>query len=568
MAVEEQVHLQCRFWMHSDEKTVRSRLEAMEGFVRWTMLRGPAGGMDGMVALLEDCVMVALWRDAGGAMFRAEEGVPLEVGPGELYGLQIDLPAAMSQEGVALRDRVLKQLEAISAYDYAVALIEAAVEERPEVLDLSGKGLDELPAQIGMLTELAALDLSRNRLTKLPAEIGRLTKLEELILSENRLVDLPAEVGELMELRKLVLDNNRLVSLPVEIGRLRQLRDLHVIENALTKLPAEIGQLVNLQYLWLQHNQLTALPVELCQMSRLNDWVPDGKHLPPRFAFALQLQGNPLLDPPPDVVCKGSHAVRDYLGYRECPYKVWVIKNISKLNPDRKERWYVLGYYKDWAAAVAASEKVIDDSLATLPPGPAKELYRLYALRGLEPRIGGRMEVGKEDAPTFSARQYAKRRCEEIAGQRESEWARQAMVGSGNAMTHPPPKVGSHGTQAMLSHLDASEPFYRVLVVENAGLPNMKPNEQGRELGRFNDYASAAAAGYKVIDDYLAGLAYVTADELFDACRRFGPEPRIESNFVCVFDPFMYASRRCKEIAAERAQKQVDLESRERESLR
>ncbi len=163
------------------------------------------------------------------------------------------------------------------------------------------------------------------------------------------------------------------------------------------------------------------------------------------------------------------------------------------------------------------------------------------------------MEVGKEDAPTFSARQYAKRRCEEIAAERESKRAPQAMVGSGNPLTDPPPNEMAHGTQAILPHPDASEPFYIVRVVENAGLPNMKPNEQGRELGRFKDYASAAAAGYKTIDDYLAGLVYVTADELLDACRRFGPEPRIESNFACVFDPFRYASRRCKEIAEERA---------------
>jgi hypothetical protein len=413
MAIEQQVHLQCRFWMHSDEKTVRSRLEAMEGFQRWTMLRGPVGAMDGMVALLEDRVLAGFWRDAGGAMFRDGEGEPGAVGPGELYAMQLDMPVVLEQHSALLRDRILKQLEAISAYDYAVTLIRAAAADRREVLDLGGKGLDELPAEIGTLTELLALDLTRNRLTTLPAEIGRLAKLEELILSENRLVELPAEIGQLANLQILWLDGNKLETLPAEIGGLSELRHLQIQENALVKLPPEIGKLKNLRRLWLQHNALTSLPKELSELKNLRDWEPDGKHLPPRFIKALDVYGNPLTDPPPNVV--------------------------------------------------------------------------------------------------------------------------------------------AHGSKAIFSYLSAPEPFYVVRVVENSDQRNMDPNERGRELGQFKDFASAEAACKKVIDDYLAGLDYDTADELFECYRQFGYEPRMESNFAFAFNPYVYAHRRCKEIAAVRA---------------
>lgn len=432
MADEGRISLQSSFYLNWDDASLRTKLDGLEGRLWWTIQYGPIGARRGVFVWLEDRIGVEIWRNSGQPMFGAGTGqnVHFEAEPGELYGMEISFPANWPADGLnagqdavqiglvhrAVREQILKQLGAISAYDYAVVQILAAVADKREVLDLSGQGLDELPAEIGMLTELLALDVSKNRLSRLPAEIGRLTKLEELEASDNQFIELPTEIGELVELRKLVLDRNRLVSLPAEIGRLTRLHSLHIQDNALSTLPPEIGELVEVRQLWLQNSQLTALPVELCQMTKLNDWVPDGKHLPPRFAWALQLEGNPLNFPPPDVIRKGSKAVREFLAAyrasRDCAYIVWVVENSSKVYQDQNERRSVFGYYKDCAAAVAASEKVIDDYLATLPHGTAEELYQAYALRGQEARIHGKM-----DTHTFSAREYAKRRCEELAGE-------------------------------------------------------------------------------------------------------------------------------------------------------
>ena len=58
-------------------------------------------------------------------------------------------------------------------------------------LDLSGKGLTELPAEIGNLTNLTLLNLRDNQLTALPPGIGNLINLKGLSVSHNQLTALP-----------------------------------------------------------------------------------------------------------------------------------------------------------------------------------------------------------------------------------------------------------------------------------------------------------------------------------------------------------------------------------------
>ena len=65
-------------------------------------------------------------------------------------------------------------------------------------LDLSGKGLTELPAEIGNLTCLTELNLRNNQLKGvLPPELGNLTSLTMLDLSINLQASLPPEMLEL-----------------------------------------------------------------------------------------------------------------------------------------------------------------------------------------------------------------------------------------------------------------------------------------------------------------------------------------------------------------------------------
>ncbi|NWZ59543.1 MFHA1 protein, partial [Haliaeetus albicilla] len=203
-----------------------------------------------------------------------------------------------------------------------------------EALNLSGRGLEELPEEVGAaLSGLRVLSLRRNRLGRLPAAALRhLGRLAELDLSHNRLrglgdggalsglrglrklslshnelgaegPGLPPRLAELGRLEELDLSFNRLRRLPEGLGRLRHLRALDVDHNLLPSFPAPLLELAaleeldcsgnrhlgalpegiaalrRLKILWLSGTGLAALPEGLCQLSALESLMLDGNRL-------------------------------------------------------------------------------------------------------------------------------------------------------------------------------------------------------------------------------------------------------------------------------------------------
>jgi internalin A len=92
--------------------------------------------------------------------------------------------------------------------------IDATQKSQETHLDLSGLGLQELPASIGQLTQLIGLDLSGNNLVTLPEGLGQLKWLARLLLKENQLTTLPDALQQLKHLYWLNVDRNKLRSLP------------------------------------------------------------------------------------------------------------------------------------------------------------------------------------------------------------------------------------------------------------------------------------------------------------------------------------------------------------------
>lgn len=131
------------------------------------------------------------------------------------------------------------------------------------ILNLNGRELTSVPAEVTLLTNLTSLSLNNNQLTSLPSEIGRLTNLTRLSLSNNQLTNLPLEIARLTKLTSLSLSNNQLTSLPSEIARLIKLTGLFLNDNRLTSVPAEMTLLTNLTYLDLRNNQLPISPETL-----------------------------------------------------------------------------------------------------------------------------------------------------------------------------------------------------------------------------------------------------------------------------------------------------------------
>ncbi|KAJ0971946.1 hypothetical protein J5N97_019905 [Dioscorea zingiberensis] len=173
-----------------------------------------------------------------------------------------------------------------------------------KILDVSGNKLKALPDSIAKCRSLVELDASYNEMTYLPTNIGyELVKLQMLWVHLNKLRSLPSSVCEMLSLRVLDAHFNELRGLPYAIGRLINLEILNVASNFsdLQELPASIGDLINLKELDLSNNQIHVLPDTFGRLDKL---------------VKLNLDQNPLVIPPMDVVNEGVESVKEYMAKR------------------------------------------------------------------------------------------------------------------------------------------------------------------------------------------------------------------------------------------------------------
>lgn len=90
--------------------------------------------------------------------------------------------------------------------------------EKACVLDLSGKGLSELPTEITQLTNITELNLENNEFNSIPVEVFQLTKLANLNISNNNISTIPAEINSLVSLQRLDVSSNDLRTISSDIS--------------------------------------------------------------------------------------------------------------------------------------------------------------------------------------------------------------------------------------------------------------------------------------------------------------------------------------------------------------
>ncbi len=233
-----------------------------------------------------------------------------------------------------------------------VKVIDKAAREGAAKLDLSEKGITQLPEQIGQLANLRTLSVSANQLSTLPEQIGQLANLQELNLAANQLSTLPEQIGQLANLRWLKLIENQLSMLPEQIGQLANLQLLTLYNNQLSTLPEQIGQLANLQTLDLTGNQLSTLPEQIGQLTNLEMLFLDGNQLErlPRSIGGLKKltrlylgdkgagQGNPLIELP--AVIRSLTRLL-HLDVSNCPRLNLPPEIVAKVDPPQE----ILDYY-------------------------------------------------------------------------------------------------------------------------------------------------------------------------------------------------------------------------------
>ncbi|KAJ7953551.1 Plant intracellular ras-group-related LRR protein [Quillaja saponaria] len=171
-------------------------------------------------------------------------------------------------------------------------------------LNVSGNKLNALPGTIAHCRSLVELDASFNNLMCLPTNIGYgLVNLERLLIHLNKIRCLPASFSEMRSLIYLDAHFNELHGLPHSIGRLTNLEYLNLSSNFsnLTELPETIGDLVNLRELDLSNNQIRTLPYTFRQLEKL---------------MKLNLDQNPLMIPPLEIINEGVEAVKEFMAKR------------------------------------------------------------------------------------------------------------------------------------------------------------------------------------------------------------------------------------------------------------
>jgi internalin A len=142
-------------------------------------------------------------------------------------------------------------------------VIRKAGEDLATVLDLEGRGLQELPPQVFALTNLEKLNLNDNNLTSLPPEICQLHNLTDLYVRRNKIQGLSGAIAHLTQLERLHLGDNQLAELPGEISDLTRLVSLDLKNNQLQELPPGIAKLKELKKLDLRGNPLLSIPPEI-----------------------------------------------------------------------------------------------------------------------------------------------------------------------------------------------------------------------------------------------------------------------------------------------------------------
>ncbi len=183
--------------------------------------------------------------------------------------------------------------------------------ESATVLDLSSKGLDRLPEEIGALTKLRVLLLSNNKLSVLPQSLEQLHALEELDISFNpalNLSSLSQSFSGFPNLKSLDMEGCRVLYVPVELKRLTALEYLNMSHNHLKDINDAIMPLKNLTLLNVAFNHLDSVSAPLGLLPNLQKL--DVSNNPsivfgPLFGDSLQFTSLTQL------VCKGNSSVPD-----------------------------------------------------------------------------------------------------------------------------------------------------------------------------------------------------------------------------------------------------------------
>ena len=119
----------------------------------------------------------------------------------------------------------------------------------------SNNSFEQLPAVLSQCPNLSMVGFKSNKLTTI-AENTLPSSVRWLILTDNRIEQVPTDLGRLSQLQKLMLAGNQLRSLPVEMVKCQNLELIRLSANQLTTLPPWLLTLPRLSWLGYSGNPL------------------------------------------------------------------------------------------------------------------------------------------------------------------------------------------------------------------------------------------------------------------------------------------------------------------------
>ena len=167
-------------------------------------------------------------------------------------------------------------------------------------LNLDGNRISDL-TPLANLTQLTKLSLRSNQIIDV-APLANLMQLTGLSLWYNRISNV-ASLANLTHLQSLDLDRNR-ISDVAPLANLTQLKSLDLERNQISNI-APLVKLTQLKLLNLRNNCIQSLPSSLLQLPL--DWL-----LHRKGDSDLWLAGNPIQQPPREVIKSGRKAIEQY----------------------------------------------------------------------------------------------------------------------------------------------------------------------------------------------------------------------------------------------------------------
>ncbi|MEH1858138.1 MAG: leucine-rich repeat protein [Nostoc sp.] len=136
-------------------------------------------------------------------------------------------------------------------------------------LDISGNPLESIPDVVTQILHLEELILIRVELTEISDAIAKLTNLTQLDLSRNQITQIPEAIAKLTNPKQLDLSSNQITQIPEALAKLANLKQLDLSRNQITQIPEAIAKLTNLTQLHLGRNQITQIPEAIAKLPNL-----------------------------------------------------------------------------------------------------------------------------------------------------------------------------------------------------------------------------------------------------------------------------------------------------------